>query len=220
MGATRFTVAVDYLDALQRFHAAGGKNVKDFLDQHTLPQQTTPGAPNPATPGAAPGPAVSPPVTSAPMVPNVVRQSMAPPPPAPTGAVGALPRSPINSRNLYPPDASQGRILGTEPAAPTVMQPAQPNKIAPAPMTPAPMMPLGTAPAQPSVVNPTAGDPKFADMSHDFRSAGEQTTGKSFMRPGEIDEHDFQTPGEKSAARTLPRKRNQSAVTVPPIFGT
>lgn len=159
-------MAVDYLDALQKFRDGGGTDINKFLSQHTtpstpplptLPVSTPPASIAGAAP-VAPPPIASDTVTPAPAAAATSAAAVAPPPPAPVappvttppappiepginvlrqvlrtqepalnnlgGGVTALPRNPINSRNLYPPEADQARMLGgvqSQPATPAAL---------------------------------------------------------------------------------------------------
>lgn len=195
---------VDYLDSLKQYAAGGGKDIGEFLRQHTQPTQTTPGPTVPsATAPAAPvaTPAVQPASPVAPATPppapmvnpsvNVVRAAFQQQDATPSaGAVASFPRpaptearGPINNRYLYPPAADQGRILGTNGAGPTVVQPATPSMMstrpapppttAPAPAAKAPTPPV-VAPAR-SMVDGEKDDP------YRFRLPSERKSGQDFI---------------------------------------
>lgn len=139
-------MALDYLQELKKFSDGGGTDIGAFLKQHTAATQTTPG---PSVP--APVSDITPPPTA----PNIVKQAMAPIPPAATGAVASLPaRNPIASRNLYPPQSNRAGILGERRQQPMeTVQPAQPAAPRPAPNAFSGPV-LGTSLAQPAVDTP------------------------------------------------------------------
>lgn len=221
-------MATDYLDALSKYHAAGGTDIKAFLDQHTQPTQTTPGptAPPPAAPVAAqPSSPIAPAATPAPppMINpsvNVVRSAFqAQDAAAPsTGAVGSFPRatpearSPYNSRNLYPPLANQGRILGTSPTPNPIVSPPAATTPAAAP----PLRPVTPPPTPAPVVAPTQPAVQDSDP-YRFRLPSEKTKNQDFLTGGKIaantveDDNPPGAPNYPSSPLAMPKPTQPSA---------